>query len=221
MWNLDNVWYLPNNIDVRVCPKNGNTSLKAYVAHHIKKPRVLGKIKEGFYFKKNGPRSWREEQIIARGDIMDLPFRKGSTRYAVKRDPVKRFVSAVEMLQYQVDTSPSFYITNPSTRFRLFDSVTELLDAIDNNEVFDMHLMPQFHYMGHPDQYDRIWDLSELSSMIRFLNDAIGAEWEDRYDKHQWSFANTKIYRITDHITEEDIERIKILYKADYDCGWK
>mgnify|MGYP000109039408 CR=1 FL=1 len=82
---FDNVLYLPNNVDIRLCPKNGMSTIKEIFRIHKGHEQYVG-------------RSYRYSKVKEFGDQLDLPFRKGSYRIAVRRDPLDRFKSACEYI---------------------------------------------------------------------------------------------------------------------------
>jgi len=108
--NNKNVYYFPDNIDVRTCNKNGLTSIKhlwTYIEQYYDKRNLPNAVYE---FRKQHEEFARSNKYTAGvdindmlvnkyGDSFDIPFRKNSTRMAIWRDPIDRFKSAVEMLQ--------------------------------------------------------------------------------------------------------------------------
>ena len=73
MWPTENVLYFKNNIDVRLCPKNGISSLKMFkvlvdganLGQTLRDRQYATKIK-------------RMEEVKIYGSQQDLPFRRNS-----------------------------------------------------------------------------------------------------------------------------------------------
>jgi hypothetical protein len=239
----DNIWYLPNNIDIRSCPKNGMSSIKSfyYKAQRLASKEDHVKLHREFSSIKGGPSNFREARAWDLADMYDYPFRKNSIRFAVKRDPVERFKSAVEYLQNR----KSFETKCARDYKKPYDNISDLLDDLENQRVFEIHLLPQSHFMEVTSRYTFIYDITELSSMFKHISLSLGLKWSSGLNPYNNISANTsteeletiqkrfstdkkninnlsKIRRekITDDLTEIDIQRIKSLYKIDYDNGW-
>jgi hypothetical protein len=114
--NTTNIFYFPKNVDVRTCPKNGMTTLKHVwqntFKHYMRSNNTLSfnifddynelMIQDRDNTKKfRGEMTARDMLVIRHANMFDTPYRKGSFRIAVRRDPVERFKSAVEMLQVE------------------------------------------------------------------------------------------------------------------------
>ena len=138
---FDNVLYFPNNVDVRLCPKNGMSSIKELFRVHRKHDEYVG-------------RSYRYDYVKREGDQLDLPFRPGSFRIAVRRDPVDRFKSACEyILQNRAD-----HIANGRANDlpEISSQLDEVIDSIESGSVKNNHFYTQTWYMGRPDDYDMV-----------------------------------------------------------------
>lgn len=257
MFNHDNIYYFPENIDVRSCPKNASASLKQFhkqVTDTIFPGNSLMELKRQSLIEKNngGSLSYRWKKILEEADHFDLPFRKKSIRMAIKRDPVERFKSAVEMLQGQeyhnddYNTIRKTGLYPESKHYRLYESVTELLNDLEEGKITDMHLWTQTFYLGDKKQYDYIYDVDhfkDFQNHVLWLNDI---SWHEKkwyahlnistntapYEiEHIKVDRNHKLIRTVDHydpnkpiitksMTAKDYYRVKKLYQEDYDNGW-
>ena len=199
----DNVLYFPNNIDVRLCPKNGMSSLKELHRLNRGVDEYIGRVD-------------RIRKVREQGDQFDIPFRKGSYRIAVRRDPVVRFRSACEYIvanqaeyirQGRIDELPSMD--------RELDSV---LDKIEEGSLKNNHFYTQSWYMGKPEDYDMVVYIDELSRLMVFLNDAAELGFDEETLNIHDNKSQLKVYNSI--LTDRQRQRIKILYRKDYDNGW-
>lgn len=201
---------------------------------------------------KGGISSYRWKEILEEADHFDLPFRKNSIRMVLKRDPVERFKSAVEMLQgqeYYTDDYNTIRKTSlyPETKhYHLYESVTELLNDLEESEVTDSHFWTQTFYLGDKKQYDYIYDVENFKDFQKHVLWLNNLSWhEKKWYTHLNISTNTspdeieiikearnhtliKTVRyydkdkplITRKMTAKDYYRVKKLYQEDYDNGW-
>ena len=153
----DNILYFPNNVDIRLCPKNGMSTLKELFRIHKGHDEYVG-------------RNYRYNKVKEMGNQFEIPFRKGSYRIAVRRDPVDRFRSACEYLlanqaeyirQRRLDDIPL-----------LDEEMDKVLDKIEAGTTKNNHFYTQSWYMGKPDDYDIVVHIDELSKLLVFINES-------------------------------------------------
>lgn len=246
MFARDNIYYFPKNIDVRSCPKNASLSLRSF---HTNVMKYVHEEDEVSFFGMNEFILSKWKKVLSNADFFDIPFRKKSIRFALKRDPIDRFKSAVEMLQASTlfdnmsDVDKMIY---PEEKYyRHYDSVTTLLNDLEDNVFVDVHFLPQTYYLDGKNKYDFIYDVKEFAKFqkhILLLNDISWSEkkWSLRLNvsnntsKNELerlqqsdngfieSVQNYDIEQnyITHNITVDDLRRIKNLYQIDYDNGW-
>lgn len=199
----DNVLYFPNNVDVRLCPKNGMSSLKELHRLYRGVDEYIGRVD-------------RLTKVREHGDQFDIPFRKGSYRIAVRRDPIVRFRSACEYIvvnqaeyirQGRIDELPSMDLE--------LDSV---LDKIEEGTLKNNHFYTQSWYMGKPEDYDMVVYIDELSRLMVFLNDAADLGFDEEMLNIHDNKSQLKVYNSI--LTDSQRLRIKALYRKDYDNGW-
>jgi len=199
---FDNVLYFPNNIDVRLCPKNGMSSIKEVFRIHKQHDQYVG-------------RSYRYEKVQKFSDQFDLPFRKNSFRIAVRRDPLDRFKSACEyIMRERVEHLKLGRNDLPD----ISSDIEKVITDIECGDIKNNHFYTQTWYMGKPEDYDMVVHISELNKLIIFLNEACELKIPaDRLDiKHNVS--KLKLYN--DGLTRIQELRVKKLFEKDYKNGW-
>lgn len=200
---FDNILYFPNNVDVRLCPKNGMSTIKELFRRHKGHTEYVG-------------RSYRYDAVKREGDQLDLPFRKNSYRIAIRRDPVDRFKSACEyILQNRAN-----HIKNgrgndlPEIELELEAVISRMeMSTLQNN-----HFYTQSWYLGQPADYDMVFNINEMGKLISFLNESCELGFHDNIHKLQMNETKLKMYN--DAITPIQMLRIKKLYAKDYNNGW-
>lgn len=202
-----NTLYFSNNIDVRICPKNGCSSLKLlyrniYHQHpddDKREGRTMGRKHRQAAF----------DKLLSNSDISieynNFQFRPNSMKIAVSRDPVERAVSAIKY-NYKM----KLRILNPSHK-----QIVDSLDAMELRD--DSHFFSQTFYMGNYDQYDEVYQLKNLNKLIDTLLK------ESSYFTDDYPFYSRNVSTST--ITAKDlpshtVKRIESLYSMDYENGW-
>ena len=225
-----NIFYFPNLVDVRTAAKCGSANFKELYRHgklHWKKEGQENNLPLQFH----GPL-----HVRLMGNVVDVPFRKGSTRFAIKRDPVKRFLSAVDyieqsMLEFRPNTRD---IKNPDMQIRKnkhlknpkhypikgFRSLEDAITAMEANRLYDVHFFSQTSYYGNINQYDYVYDLVDFSKAMSHITSLIGDENLPNRDVWSHSHKNKSKKKLSLELTDELAERIKTLYQIDYDNGW-
>lgn len=199
---FDNVLYFPNNVDVRLCPKNGMSTIKEIFRIHHGHDEYVG-------------RAYRYGKVKQFADQFDLPFRKGSYRIAVRRDPLDRFKSACEYIMRE----RAEHIRNG--RFDLPEISSDIEDVISKTEAGSMknnHFYTQTWYMGKPEDYDMVVHISELNKLLAFLNEACELDLTESQIETKMNVSSLKLYN--DGLTRIQQMRVKKLYEKDYKNGW-
>ena len=199
----DNVLYFPNNVDVRLCPKNGMSTLKELYRIHRGHDEYIG-------------RAGRLDKVRKEGDQFDIPFRKDSFRLAVRRDPIDRFKSACE---YIVANQARHIRSGRGNELPSLDSdIEKVIISMEDGSVKNNHFNTQSWYMGVPEDYDIVVDISELNRLLVLINEssALGLS-ADRLNIHD----NASTMKVYDGImTADQIARINTLYEKDFRRGW-
>ena len=215
MTPADNILYFNDDIDIRLCLKNAYTTLRyawcacgGDIEYILSNPRNI-----------SSPSALdRYVRAMRHQDMWDQPFRRGSYRIAVKRDPVQRFISTVSYLD-SARVEPNFLnhkksyidLTNVNK-----DDIDSVLDAFDQQKLRDEHFFSQTYFMGHPDQYDKIYDITEVNELL---------SWLTQKCKPEVSIANVwrnKTKNTNQRIALTDAQQLRIikLYAKDYANGW-
>lgn len=225
-----NTLYFPhNNVDIRLCAKNGCSSLK-YVwfvlsgrsDREIRKRAMAGwKIRRLEY-----------EKYLA-ADEIDLTshhfqFRKGSRRVAIKRDPIERALSAIKYLYEHFYFQHKFDEENKLTLLPT-PTIEDIIDTIDKMHTLDdTHFFTQHYYMGYPEDYDIILPVSKLDSFIDNLiakrdpNLNINTKWlltSELKTAHVRKNVSKASFTVDD-LPENTKDRLYDLYRLDYKLGW-
>ena len=208
--SVENIHYLPKLVDLRFAPKCGLTNSKILWLK-------LGGRKNYTYIK-GGPSNHREKQWWDYGDILDPPFRKNSIRFAIKRDPVKRFLSCVDHLNRQ------YHVKNASIRpypAKGFSSLEEAITAIEKGNVMNWHFLTQTYFYGDKNKYNYVYDLTDMDQAISHMLEIINPPWSENKKNQIINLRENKsIKGLSLEVTHDIIERIKILYRIDYESGW-
>ena len=228
----DNILYFNNDIDIRLCPKNGSSSLReAWMSSYFGGQKSYG----------HGPSSKdRHTLVMQNQDIWDQPFRKGSYRIAVKRDPVERFISTVLYLAESTKHPNYFKLKKSYTDLTSvnLDNIESIIEAFENQILRDEHFFTQSYFMGHPNDYDKVYYLTELPQLLLWLEKKVfkfqtTTLWFEKlkYSIADISHKNPVPFRhlwenkakYTDQrvqLTIEQTKRIVKLYAKDYANGW-
>lgn len=227
MISQDQVWYLPDiDIDIVTCPKNGMTSIKRFFVNWYQETTGRSFSVDDREFRKTmvekqgniprGPIHLRQLMIWNQSDFINYPFRKGSFRMAVKRDPVERFISAIEYCQTKI---PHKKLSDRD--YKRYESIGQVLDLIEDGKIYEHHFHTQTHFMGSIDRYDAVWDIQDLTHMFRYcVRKHPDLKWGPRLNPVLNTMRQKEHKRITSNISDSEIARIKVLYGEDYRNGW-
>lgn len=126
-------------------------------------------------------------------------------KVAIKRDPIKRFLSA-------------YIHTHNKTGWVLFRDhnygIDEFIDKIKSGEYWNEHLQSQTWWMGNKENYDRVYDIKDTDECISFINKHL------IMDRNPRKFEFMKSYTEKPEITRKQISKIEQLYIEDYENGW-
>jgi len=214
MTPADNILYFNDDIDIRICLKNGYTTLRtAWLScHHME--YYTGRSES--HVPISAPA--RYELAMKYQDIWDQPFRRGSYRIAVKRDPIQRFISTVSYLnnvklepRYTEDKKPYIDLTNVNK-----DDIDSVLDAFDNQTLKDEHFFSQSYFMGQPNDYDKVYDITEMDELLSWMT----RKCKPKKPIEQLWKNKTKDTSARIELTDKQKMRVIKLYAKDYANGW-
>jgi hypothetical protein len=191
----NNIYYFQNDIDVRICPKNAMSTIKN-AAH------LINKIDE----EKNFALS-RVHAVRKLSCRINPPFRKGTTKYAIKRDPCERFLSAWRFLKMH---------------HGLEMTVTETVKALETqNYSYEPHFMSQSYFMGWPEEYDKVFNIDDTQNLLKILVKGAPVDVpEDIITNLHVNETRSKAHLGGTELTENQKIRVMELYKIDYERGW-
>lgn len=195
----DNILYWPNNIDIRMCPKNGMSTLKEALRRALDQEHSQGM-------------EYRTKLVRREGDQFDIPFRSGSVRIAIRRDPIDRFKSACEFIQQK----RSWFIQNGKVLPNISMQIGEVIDSLENKTLRNNHFYTQSWYMGVPEDYDMVFHISEMDKLLDFLQETCKIE-RDITHLHE-NKTSLKLYN--DAISPEHMEKLYNFYNKDFRNGW-
>lgn len=220
----DNVLYFPNNIDVRLCPKNGITTLKWCLFD------CMGYAVREYpdFARKVGTALHRRDEIKKHGYSTEYPFRRGSRRIAIVRDPIERFMSAAEFLKQQWEINKDSFEGNEIKKGwnkladldRIPDTIDGVIEQVELGEIYNSHFFPQAYYLGNRGQYDEIYKFSQFHKFLTYLDREVDSK-KPLYAIHENKSGEFgKFFGPVSDLTEEQKERIVNIFKQDYEYGW-
>lgn len=134
------------------------------------------------------------------------PWRENSLRIAIKRDPIERAFSAAT---YILSNRYKMTVILPDDYERFFFGVNHTLR-------YDPHLIQQYKLLGTDvNFYDHVYDVKEYNQFFEMMKEKYSFTLETNHKKKQM-YSSTSIQ----DLSESCIERIKYLYRYDYQHGW-
>ena len=176
----NNVVYFYDNLDVRVCPKNGLSTLKA--AYNILsitpnwEKDIFPQMKPVGKFSHT-----RIVNVYRYSYWNNFPFRKDSYRVALKRDPVERFISAVNMMYKKTESIDWLSKVSPKPIDYTDMTLEDILSGLEDGTINNIHFQPQSYFMGNVKDYDKVFYTKDLKDLLVFVcnfksSDLISAE---------------------------------------------
>ena len=187
----NNIFYI-GKYDIRFSPKVGSSNF-----------RQILKNKYGIEF------SPKYRKIAINKLAVDGLYRKNSIKVCVFRDPIDKWLSAVNYL-IEVSKSATPF---PRDINQIIDlqSTTEITAMEDRfyNDPFTSVLKSQYYSLGNKNQYDTCYPLYDISKLIsKLTTDSIPIK-------------NSAPKIITKkNLTDTHIAILKEMYKEDYINGW-
>lgn len=195
----NNVLYFPNNIDIRICPKNGMSTLKEALRRTLEVRGTYGHKK-------------RASLVEELSEQFSLPFRKNSYRIAVRRDPIDRFKSACEFIQQQ----RSFFIQNGKFLPKIENQLDSIIESMSDGSLKNNHFYTQSWYMGIPSDYDMVYHIDELPKLLAFLQ--ITCHNKRNISSLHENKTELKLYN--DAISPKHLDMLRQFYMKDFNNGW-
>jgi hypothetical protein len=227
MGPTENVLYFPNDIDFRICPKNGISTIK-WALLYIKGVETSNNNPESMLI---ATKNWRVDQVKEFGYKPELPFRQNSFRVAVARDPIKRFMSACEYIKQEYvknaqlltrdeDLTPENLkvLESLSDVDQLPDNIDDIIDGVWKGDIQNSHFFTQTYYHGAIGQYDKIFKMSNFGVMLEWLRVKTNAT--KKIDRIHSNRTSGQWFGGVDSLTTDQKKRIIRIYEEDYDYGW-
>jgi hypothetical protein len=201
--------YFENNVDIRLCHKNGNTTLKSIwsqLYYNVEDHHLTIPLREELQ-KKN--------KLSSNIDIDRYGFRKGSYRIAIKRDPIERALSAAKEV-----IGASFYVYDPSIDiieefFLNFDLNVEKY-ILSNSIEFNYHFLSQTFSMGVASDYDKVYDIRDLDKLVRWLEET--SDYPYKITNRYLNKSKSEL-KVSD-LSPKVIDKLYTTYEIDYKNGW-
>lgn len=225
----DNVLYFNNNIDVRICPKNGMSTLKWV----LWKSYGLSVDEHNAKARNCGTKNHRVDEILTKGYPMEYPYRKDSLRVAIVRDPVRRFLSAAEYIKSQWESNIDLIKQTQLDNFEqkraygkmsdlddLPDDIDELIDKVINYEINNTHFWTQAYYLGPRGQYDKIFAMRDFRHFTDWLQEACDSPVTFERVKINIGNKEKRYYPSYSELTRKQKKLIMDIYREDYNYGW-
>ena len=232
MTPADNVLYFPKNLDVRICPKNGMSTLKIVLMDVRLKENPDRYNELELDWQAIGTRGARKYEIIHRAYMDDMPFRQGSTRIAIFRDPVDRFMGACNYIRQEYQSILDKYkiesmddlTTEQLTRLAIIsdmdllpDDINDILEGVEKGEIVNTHFFPQWHYLGNKSQYTYIYNVRELGECLMYIQNHCKYNVDTTLRENK---TEEKYYGTASDLDTKTRWRIENLYEEDYMYGW-
>jgi len=179
------------DIDIYLCPKCGTNSARYASYKFIEDNIEVPDIRD---------LTKSDYDILKMGPESILNYkeeRPNAIKVAIKRDPVERFVSAYTWYNHKYGDIKKSIIKK---------SIDDTIDNLPD----DIHYLPQSHFYGNDiSKYDHVIYPHELQNLIKDITSTdLGV-----LHKGQTGFTY-------ETLTEEQIVKVKELYKIDYDNGY-
>ena len=209
--NRYNVLYFSDEIDFRIIPKNCSSTLKVLWSDFNGLPYKLTSSKNphGYFPHKHSELRGRQNFVERNGQL----WRDGALRFVVKRDPVERWLSAINFAiqQKEADIYKEFRELKWTER-DINDVVIEhRVNGINLTELYS-----QSYCAGNVNEYDHVFDIKEFDQCKSLMEDILGDSFPDI---HATVSKNNSKWKLSD-LTSKSISDIKVLYQDDYTNGW-
>jgi len=145
--------------------------------------------------------------------ITDFFIKTDYERVAVKRDPVERFISCYS--DKVIHEGHGSYSDIDDLIDNFYNMIDDKFKHPSNSKIGYLwyHFSHQVNHLGYDiNYYDLIVDISQVNSILK------------EYLKQKWNMdlpeINTRKTNKKITLTENQIEKVKKIYKEDYQVGW-
>ena len=191
-WIYDTSLYFPEGILIKYSPRTASQSLKLLITDILLSNSDLNFL--------------RKKRMIQNIKIHYTCV----VKIAVKRDPVDRFISALNF-DYNHWGHGKFANT-----MKCPNNINEVFESGWFNYMFEnnKHYFPQTFYLQESKDYDLIFDINNLDNLVLFLNSTYFSDY--KISKINSSFTHFR----KEMLTKEQLSIIKSKYVLDYENGW-
>lgn len=193
-WILNSALCFPEGIYIKYSPRAGSQSLKSLLIDIL--------------FPENNFDFLTQKRLLQTIVISNY---EAKVKIAVKRDPVDRFLSA---LNWDYENWGRGKYRNTSLCPNDMDLVLEKNGWFDFMFENNKHYFPQTFYLKNSYDYDLIFDIQKLSLLVQWINDQYNTDFSVPW------INSTKKHFTKNMLKDKHIQIIKDKYSVDYDNGW-
>ena len=192
-WILDTSLYFPEGIHIKYSPRSASQSLKLLLINIL--------------FPNSDLDFLIQKRIL---QTISIPNYENRLKIAVKRDPVDRFISALNFDHF-IWGYGKFEKTMrcPNTMDEVFQS-----GWFDFMFKHNKHYFPQTFYLGESKDYDLVFDINSLKNLVQFLNQIYDSDYSIPNIN-----SSVKYFR-KEMLSQQQLELVKERYNLDYHNGW-
>jgi len=194
-------------------PKTGGTTLRSWINYAATGELMVSGTQE-YYHESPHVYSLLDDYGY---DYSEFKSFDGYETVCIKRDPVKRFVSC-----YTDKIIREKHIENCDLE-HFIDNFDEVLEnhpfkhpSLKDKEIGFLwyHFVPQcYHLGGDINYYDHVIDTKEISTKLKSF---LESKWEIELPN-----IHTRKQNITKvNLSDDQIDKVKEIYKEDYNTGW-
>lgn len=201
---------IDNGFTVYDVPKGGGTTIRMWITYALTGQIHLDGSIDYYY----GDSEYYN--ILGKcGYSLDWFHSVDGARICIKRDPVERFVSC-----YDDKIIREGHLNNCNIDSFL-DDFYEIMNGHNLRHPFNpnvgylwYHFAPQFEHLGDDiGYYDKVFDIKDVGSSLK---EYLESKWHIYLPDLKCRNNPTKLTRLNN----SQIEKIKKIYKCDYDIGW-
>ena len=177
-------FWIGDSLDYYIIPKNGCSSVRHMMLQTINDiPDLNDHYDSGYSIINFKTKLFRYYK----------PVRSGVIKFAIKRDPVDRFISAYSDI----------------VLFRKKENRT--VEEILQGNYKDKHFNTQTYFAGSADMYDYVFDVTEMNKVAELISDYTNINIRVQHIRK----TKNKI-----RLQHSQVKLIEEFYKEDYENGW-
>lgn len=215
--NNYNVLYFGGEIDFRLIPKNCSSTIKVLWSDLYGLPYKETDIENphGYYPNRQTEYLRRKRFVNANGGM----WRDGALKFAIKRDPIERWISTINFSIQMKDYGKYAEFLNLDWIDKDINDIAKdhRETGIDSIQDYGLtELYSQTYCGGDIRQYQHVFDIKDFDKCKALMENILDYEFPDIHatvskDKAKWKFSD---------LTTTAIDDIKTLYRKDYNNLW-